>query len=110
MGVDGSMNPAYATFLGNRVNWTLPANPETVTNASAFGGLKLFEVRSRNWEMSYLNFVNVGFVYAFNMNVSNVLLENIKCYNVRSFVDQDASVELRNITIRNVHSKLTFLI
>ena len=102
-GVDINLNPMYATIVGNRKNWTLPANPEQVTNASSFGGLKLFDVRASSWQMSYINFVNVGFVFAFNKNLTNnVLLENIKAYNVRNFVDQGASVTIYNITIRNV--------
>jgi hypothetical protein len=104
MGVDVNLNPAYATFNGSRKSWVLPSNAEAITNASSFGGNKLFEVRGNSWEVSYINFVNVGFVYAFNMNITDVLLENIKCYNVRSFVDQDAAVKVTNITIRNVRN------
>ena len=103
IGVSANLTPMHATLIGSRTNWTLPSNPEQVTNASAFGGNKLFDIRAKSWEMSFINFVNVGFVFAFNVDVNDILLENIKCYNVRSFFDQDASVTLTDITIRNVN-------
>lgn len=97
-GVDVNKNLMYATLIGNRFDWTLPADPEAVTNViglSVGGELINLSTGANNLKFEFLDFQRIGEPAVISIRpgvtVSNIWISHCKGYNVRRMVDQEAT-------------------
>lgn len=109
-GIDTNFNPALVTIQGTRNSWTLPADPEVVTDVSAWGtGADVFKLKASNITFRYINHVRCGCCFDFNHTslVSNITIEDCQFYNIRSYVDHNNvsslnAAEVSNVAIRRI--------
>jgi hypothetical protein len=119
-GVDYLGQAAKATFQGTRTSWTLPADPETVTDTRGWtdGGAEVF--RLSNTAASYITFKDLYFkdigghtsalsvssggsttIYASAGPIAGLKIVNCEGLNVRRLLDTATGVALNGLEITN---------
>jgi hypothetical protein len=107
-GVNANETPAKATFVGTRTEWTLPADPETVTDTRAWtdserDGFYLndnsayitfrdlrFERMGGHTNSSAVSSGGNAIIYSFG-TADHITIEDCEGYNIRRFVDGSTS-------------------
>lgn len=108
IGVDQALTPKHATFVGTRTAWTLPADPEEVTNVGNWtvgGDFLLLRTGADHLVFRFLDFQRAG--QAFRLTApthTGITVADCSAYNVQRFFEHDPKTShvdtvLRNITV-----------
>lgn len=106
IGVDRGLAPMRATIVGSRTAWTLPADPEVVTNVRNWSpGGDVFALRSA---ADYLTFKFFDFQAAgqpFHLTGSThrgITVSDCNAYNFQRFFEHEPATSHIDTTLRNI--------
>jgi hypothetical protein len=106
VGVDGTLAPMKATIVGNRTAWTLPVDPEIVTNVKAWStGRAIFHLTTG---ADYLIFENFDFQRTgqpFHLAGSmhrGITVSDCSAYNFLRFFEHESGTSHTDTTLRNI--------
>src|SRR5215471_12171360 len=106
VGVDQRLAPMNASFVGSRTAWTLPEDPETVTNVKNWlAGGDVFVLRAG---ADYLTFRNLDFQSTgqpFHLTASThrgITVSDCKGYNFQRFFEHDPDTSHVDTILRNI--------
>jgi hypothetical protein len=106
IGVDRGLAPMRATIVGSRTAWTLPTDPEAVTNVrNWFPGGDVFALRSA---ADYLTFKFFDFQAAgqpFHLTGSThrgITVSNCNAYNFQRFFEHEPATSHIDTILRNI--------
>jgi hypothetical protein len=105
-GVDRTLAPMKATIVGSRTVWTLPTDPEAVTNVREWSsGRDIFLLRSG---ADYLTFSNFDFQRTgqpFSLTGPmhrGITVSDCKAYNFTRFFEHDRGTSHADTVLRNI--------
>jgi hypothetical protein len=106
MGVDEALAPMKATVIGTRTGWTLPADPEAVTNVRNWSvGTDTFFLKAGADHLTFklFDFQRVGQAFHLTGRTHrNITVSDCAIYNARRFFEHDPRTSHVNTVIRNV--------
>jgi hypothetical protein len=106
IGVDQALAPMKATMIGNRTAWTLPDDPEAVTNVRNWStGKDVFFLKAGADHLTFrfFDFQHVGQAFHLTAPIHrNITVADCAAYNVRRFVEHDPRTSHVDTVIRNV--------
>ncbi|HEY2758408.1 MAG TPA: hypothetical protein VGJ01_22060 [Pseudolabrys sp.] len=106
IGVDHALAPMKAIIIGTRTAWTLPADPEAVTNVrnwSVGNDTFLLKAGADHLMFKFFDFQRVG--HAFHLTAPthrNITVTDCAAYNVKRFFEHDPRTSHVDTVIRNV--------
>jgi hypothetical protein len=95
-----------ATFIGNRTAWTLPADPEIVTNVQGWSiGAESFLLKRRadHLTFKFFDFQRVGQPFHLSAPTHNgITIADCSGYNVRRFFEHDPGTSHLDTVLKNI--------
>jgi hypothetical protein len=106
IGVDASLAPAKAVMIGDRTAWTLPNDPEKVTNVGEWReGPVIFRLSkgADHLTLKFLDFQRTGHpFYLTGPTHTGITVEDCSAYNFRRFFEHDLKTSHVGTVIRRV--------
>jgi hypothetical protein len=106
IGVDGNLVPMRATIVGNRTAWTLPTDPEVVTNVGNwFPGGDVFALRSAADYLTFKFFAFQGTGQPFHLKDSThtgITVSDCNAYNFQRFFEHEPATSHIDTILRNI--------
>src|SRR5205814_2355933 len=106
MGVDGRLAPMRAVFVGNRTAWTLPTDPEAVTNVrNWFPGRDVFALRSGAdyLTFSYFDFQRTGQPFHLTgATHTGITISDCNAYNFQRFFEHESGTSHVDTVLKNI--------
>jgi hypothetical protein len=106
IGVDRRLVPMRATILGSRTAWTLPTDPEAVTNVKSwFPGGDVFALRSGADYLTFKFFDFQGTGQPFHLTASThsgITVSDCNAYNFQRFFEHEPATSHIDTTLRNI--------
>jgi len=106
IGVDASLSPAKAVMVGTRTAWTLPADPEQVTNVSSWSaGPAIFRLAkgADHLIFRFFDFRHAGEpFYLAGPTHTGITVEDCSAYNFRRFFEHAVGTSHIGTKIRRV--------
>ena len=106
IGVNRGLAPMKATIVGNRTAWTLPIDPEAVTNVRNWSsGGNIFVLRSSADYLTfkYFDFQRVGQPFRLTGPTHRgITVSDCNAYNFRRFFEHDSATSHVDTVLRNI--------
>jgi len=106
MGVDQRLAPMRATMVGSRTAWTLPGDPEAVTNVRDWStGRDIFALRSGADYLvfRYFDFQRAGQPFHLTGAIHRgITVSDCNAYNFQRFFEHDAASSHVDTVLRNI--------
>jgi hypothetical protein len=106
MGVDGRLAPMRAVFVGNRTAWTLPTDPEAVTNVrNWFPGRDIFALRSGADYLTFSYFDSQRTGQPFHLTGAThtgITISDCNAYNFQRFFEHEPGTSHVDTMLKNI--------
>jgi hypothetical protein len=106
IGVNKALTPMKATIMGNRTAWTLPTDPEMVTNVRGWSvgpDIFLLQRRADHLTFKYFDFQRVGQPFHLRAPThSGITIIDCSGYNIRRFFEHDPGTSHLDTVLKNI--------